>query len=108
MFYNINPRFCGFFCVKVHFFYTKILLIIELWLLLHRVSPLNLFYMTKKVKTVIELLEADGWEHKRTKGDHRIFCKAGERRPVVVSGHLNDDMPEGTWNSIRKQAKLKD
>ncbi|MBR5640457.1 MAG: type II toxin-antitoxin system HicA family toxin [Muribaculaceae bacterium] len=64
--------------------------------------------MTKKVKTVIELLEADGWEHKRTKGDHRIFWKEGERRPVVVSGHLNDDMPEGTWKSIKRQAKLKD
>ena len=37
--------------------------------------------MSKKVKEVIALLEADGWEHKRTRGDHRIFMKAGAARP---------------------------
>ena len=64
--------------------------------------------MTKKVKKIIELLEANGWKHKRTKGDHRIYCKDGERRPIVVPGHLNDDMPEGTWKSIQRAAKLDD
>ena len=64
--------------------------------------------MAKKVKTVIQLLEANGWKHKRTKGDHRIYWKEGARRPVVVPGHLNDDMPEGTWKSIKKGANLKD
>lgn len=63
--------------------------------------------MSKKVKEVIALLEADGWEHKRTRGDHRIFMKAGAARPIVVPGALNHSMPEGTYQSILRSAGLK-
>lgn len=62
---------------------------------------------TKKVKSVIELLKTDGWKHERTKGDHRIFVKKGER-PIVIAGHDNDDMPIGTWMSIRRRLRAKD
>jgi predicted RNA binding protein YcfA (HicA-like mRNA interferase family) len=61
--------------------------------------------MTKKVREVIEILEADGWIHIRTKGDHRIFKKPGARRPIVVAGHLNENMPIGTYKSTLKQMK---
>lgn len=64
--------------------------------------------MAKKVKNVIQLLEANGWKHVRTRGDHRIYFKEGEQRPIVVPGHMNDDMPIGTWKSIQRQAKLED
>lgn len=63
--------------------------------------------MTKKVKEVITLLEENGWSLKRTRGDHRMYFKPGARRPIVVPGNLNHDMPEGTYNSILKQAGLK-
>ena len=64
-------------------------------------------WMTKKVKEVIVLLEENGWAFVRMKGDHRIYYKKGARRPVVVPGNLNDDLKDGTLNSILKEAGLK-
>lgn len=63
--------------------------------------------MTKKVKEVIRLLESAGWIYKHTRGDHRIYCKEGARRPIVVPGKLSADLPEGTYNSILREAGLK-
>lgn len=59
-----------------------------------------------KVKQVIKILEANGWTHSRTKGDHRVFTKPGQR-PIVIAGHENDDMPKGTESAILRQANLK-
>lgn len=67
---------------------------------------LDLLIMVKKVKEVIDLLEENGWVFARMKGDHRIFKKAGQRS-IVVPGTLNHDLPEGTYNSILRQAGLK-
>lgn len=64
--------------------------------------------MVMKVKEVIELLEQNGWEYKRTKGDHRIFYRKGARRPIVIPGNLNDDLKDGTLGSILREAGLKD
>ena len=61
---------------------------------------------TFKVKAVIALLEAEGWVHVRTRGDHRIYRKNGAPRPIPVSGHFNDDLAEGTLKSILRQAGL--
>mgnify|MGYP003197769573 FL=1 len=63
--------------------------------------------MTKKVKEVIVLLEENGWAFVRMRGDHRIYYKKGAKRPVVVPGNLNDDLKDGTLNSILKEAGLK-
>ena len=63
--------------------------------------------MTLKVKQVIALLEENGWNFIRMRGDHRIFYKEGAKRPVVVPGNLSDDLKEGTLNSILKGAGLK-
>lgn len=52
-----------------------------------------------KVKEVIKIAEDNGWVHVRTTGDHRIFIKPGARRPLVIPGHLNSDMPTGTEKS---------
>ncbi len=60
-----------------------------------------------KTREVIKLLEADGWSQLRMRGDHRIFGKSGARRPIVVPGALNDDLKEGTLNSILREAGLK-
>lgn len=61
--------------------------------------------MTKKVREVIEMLEADGWVHVRTKGDHRQFWKEGARRPITVPGDFSDDMKIGTLKSILREMK---
>ena len=67
--------------------------------------------MTKTVREVISLLKENGWEQlpskRRGKGDHKIFAKKGARRPIVVPGNLNDDLKDGTLNSILKEAGLK-
>lgn len=61
--------------------------------------------MTKKVRDVIEMLEADGWVHVRTRGDHRMFWKKGARRPITVPGDFSDDMKIGTLKSILREMK---
>lgn len=63
--------------------------------------------MKKKVKEIIELLEADGWRYLSTKGDHHKFYEEGARRPIIVAGKRNDDLAEGTLNSILREAGLK-
>ena len=63
--------------------------------------------MKKTVRQVIAILEKNGWRYVRTRGDHHIFWKEGARRPIVVAGKLNDDLAEGTLNSIIREAGLK-
>ena len=43
--------------------------------------------MTRKVKEVIDLLEAEGWHYVHTKGDHHKFYKPGARRPIIIAGN---------------------
>ncbi|WP_148477723.1 type II toxin-antitoxin system HicA family toxin [Parabacteroides johnsonii] len=59
-----------------------------------------------KVKAVIAVLEAKGWINVRMRGDHRIFRKEGEPRPIPVPGGLNDDLAIGTLKSILRQAGI--
>lgn len=60
-----------------------------------------------KVKTVIKMLEEDGWVLKRTRGDHRQYVHPTKPGKVTVAGHLNSEMDQGTLNSIWKQAGWK-
>ncbi len=60
-----------------------------------------------RVKAVIALLEENGWKFVRMRGDHRIYQKEGAKRPIVVPGNLNDELKDGTLNSILKGAGLK-
>jgi predicted RNA binding protein YcfA (HicA-like mRNA interferase family) len=61
-----------------------------------------------KVREVIRLLEADGWTLVMTKGSHRQFKHPTKVGRVTVSGNLGDDMPKGTFGSVRRQAGLKE
>lgn len=63
--------------------------------------------MTMKVYQVIDLLEAQGWQYLKTRGDHHKFFKEGARRPIIIAGKRNDDLAEGTLNSILREAGLK-
>ena len=60
-----------------------------------------------KVKEIITLLEADGWQHVRTKGSHRQFKHPTKANVVTVPGKLSDDLPPGTQNNILKMSELK-
>ena len=61
-----------------------------------------------KVKQVLSMLRKDGWEIKRTVGDHRqLKNKNGRPGTVTVSGKLSDTMSQEIINSIWKQAGWK-
>jgi predicted RNA binding protein YcfA (HicA-like mRNA interferase family) len=55
--------------------------------------------MVRKIKAVMALLEANGWAHIRTRGDHRIFRKDGEPRSIPIPGSPSDDLAIGTLKS---------
>ncbi len=60
-----------------------------------------------KVRDVLKLITADGWQLERTRGSHRQFAHATKPGKVTVAGHPNVDIPAGTLNNILKQAGLK-
>lgn len=61
-----------------------------------------------KVREVIRLLGREGWVLVVTKGSHRQFKHPTKPGRVTVSGHLGDDMPKGTFASVKRQAGLKE
>jgi len=60
-----------------------------------------------KVRDLIALIEADGWQEVRTRGSHRQFRHPGKPGTVTVAGKPGVDVPPGTLNSVLKQAGLK-
>ena len=60
-----------------------------------------------KVREVIRLLQADGWVLINMEGSHRQFKHPAKPGRVTVSGALGDDMPKGTFASVKRQASLK-
>ena len=60
-----------------------------------------------KVREVIRVLERDGWVLVVTRGSHRQFEHPSKPGRVTVSGNLGDDMPKGTFASVRRQAGIK-
>lgn len=63
--------------------------------------------MTKKVKEMIKIIEADGWYMKDQKGSHRQFTHDTKSGKVTINGKLSDDLSDFLINSILKQAGLK-
>jgi predicted RNA binding protein YcfA (HicA-like mRNA interferase family) len=61
-----------------------------------------------KVREVIKLIESDGWYLVRTKGSHRQFKHPEKAGTVTVFGNPGKEMPPGTFNSVLKQARLKE
>lgn len=56
---------------------------------------------------MIRLLEQAGWMLVVTRGSHRQFKHPTKAGRVTVSGNLGDDMPKGTFASVKRQAGLK-
>ena len=57
-------------------------------------------------RTVIKMIEADGWYLVRVKGSHHHF-KHPTKPGLTTVKHPDGDIPKGTLNNIRKQAGLK-
>ena len=61
-----------------------------------------------KIRDVIKMIEADGWYLVTTKGSHRQYKHPAKAGRVTIAGHPGHDLAPGTFNSILKQAKLKE
>ena len=57
-------------------------------------------------KTIIRILEKNGFTLFRIKGSHHIFFNPDNKRKVIVPFHKKD-LPRGTLFEIVKQAGLK-
>jgi len=57
-------------------------------------------------RTLIKRLQADGWKHVRTTGDHWHFRHPTKPGTVTVP-HPKKDLPVGTLKSIAKQAGIR-
>jgi predicted RNA binding protein YcfA (HicA-like mRNA interferase family) len=61
-----------------------------------------------KVREAIRLIEQDGWFQAATRGSHRQYKHPNKPGRVTIAGKPSDDLAPGTWNSILKQAGLKE
>jgi predicted RNA binding protein YcfA (HicA-like mRNA interferase family) len=61
-----------------------------------------------KVREIIRLIEQDGWFLVATRGSHRQYKHRTKAGRVTIAGKLSDDMAPGTYNSVLKQAGLKE
>jgi len=61
-----------------------------------------------KVRDVIRRLADDGWVQVGQKGSHRQFKHPSKPGRVTVPGKPLDDLPEGTYRSILRQAGLQE
>ena len=61
-----------------------------------------------KIRDVIKMIEADDWYLVATKGSHRQYKHSLKPGRVTIAGHPSHDLAPGTFNSILKQAKLKE
>jgi predicted RNA binding protein YcfA (HicA-like mRNA interferase family) len=68
---------------------------------------MNSEMQTMTIRQIIHLLEDDGWHLIATRGSHRQYKHPIKKGRVTVPGHMSDDLPRGTLNSILKQAQLK-
>lgn len=63
--------------------------------------------MPKKVREVLDMLNRDGRYFVAQRGSHQQFKHPTKTGRVTVAGKRSDDMNEGTYRGILKQAGLK-
>jgi predicted RNA binding protein YcfA (HicA-like mRNA interferase family) len=57
-------------------------------------------------KRLCKLLEQKGWECKRIKGSHHIYCKDGNIERISVPVHANADLKVGLLKTLMKIAAI--
>ncbi|NNM99498.1 MAG: addiction module toxin, HicA family [Candidatus Eremiobacteraeota bacterium] len=60
-----------------------------------------------RVREVLRRLSEDGWVVVATRGSHRQFKHPSKPGRVTVPGREGDELQEGTWRSIQRQAGWK-
>ena len=60
-----------------------------------------------KVRDLLKLIQEDGWYQVAQKGSHRQFKHPVKPGRVTVPGREGDEIKEGTWKSIQRQAGWK-
>ena len=60
-----------------------------------------------KTKTVIRILENNGWYFVRQKGSHRQYKHPTKKGAVTINGKLNETQDQELLISIFKQAGLR-
>jgi predicted RNA binding protein YcfA (HicA-like mRNA interferase family) len=66
-----------------------------------------LYGLWVKVRDLIALIQADGWREVRMRGSHRQFRHPWKPGTVTIAGKPGIDVPQGTINSVLKQAGLR-
>jgi predicted RNA binding protein YcfA (HicA-like mRNA interferase family) len=61
-----------------------------------------------KVRSVIKVIQDDGWFLVRQRGSHRHYQHPTKPGTVTVPGHPADEMAPKTLSSIWKQARLEE
>ena len=61
----------------------------------------------RKTKTVIKILEEDGWYFVRQKGSHRQYKHPTKKGTVTINGKMNETQDQELLISIFKQAGLR-
>ena len=64
--------------------------------------------MAVKERDAISMIEEDGWELVRTRGSHRQYKHPVKSGRVTIAGHGRDDLNPETWNSVLRQAGLRE
>ena len=63
--------------------------------------------MPTKVRDAIRMVENDGWYLLATRRSHRQYEHPSKSGRVTIPGKMSDDLAPGTFNSVLKQAGLK-
>lgn len=60
-----------------------------------------------KTREILRLIREDGWYQVAQRGSHRQFKHPTKPGKVTIAGHPSEEMAEGTYKNIVKQAGLK-
>jgi predicted RNA binding protein YcfA (HicA-like mRNA interferase family) len=60
-----------------------------------------------KVRDVVQMIEADGWNQVRQRGSHRQFKHPSKPGIVTIAGKPGDDLATGTLNSVLREAGIR-
>ena len=61
-----------------------------------------------KVREAIRIVERDGWRYERRVGSHRQYKHPVKPGKVTIPGHPREDLHPKTWQSILRQAGLRE
>ena len=68
----------------------------------------RLFLKAVSGKRLCYLIQQKGWQHKRIKGSHHIYSKAGEVYPISVPVHGNQSLKIGLQKKIMTVAGIEE